>query len=177
MGLTHVRTSPHYPQSNGKKERRYGSLKRECLRPARPATVDETRRRMTSYVAHSNKLRLHAAIGYIAHFDKLWGREERMFSERDHKIEGARRLAATEQNAPRRTRTYNPLIKSQKSRFSNNNNGNDLRQSSLTPVAPAVAPISREKVSLEIVIQNWERLPMIVRAAIVAIVQATDPHI
>ena len=32
-GMTHVRTSPYYPQSNGKVERWHGTLKRECLRP------------------------------------------------------------------------------------------------------------------------------------------------
>ena len=34
-GMTHVRTSPSYPQSNGKLERWHQSLKRECLRQAR----------------------------------------------------------------------------------------------------------------------------------------------
>jgi putative transposase len=33
-GLTHVRTSPYYPQSNGKLERWHGSLKSECIRPS-----------------------------------------------------------------------------------------------------------------------------------------------
>jgi transposase InsO family protein len=91
VGLTHVRTSPHYPQSNGKKERWYGSLKRECLRPACPATVEEARRRMTSYVDHYNHVRLHSAIGYITPFDKLGGREDAIFAERDRKLEEARR--------------------------------------------------------------------------------------
>ena len=45
VGITHVRTSPHYPQSNGKLERWHGSLKRECVRPTCPATLDEARRR------------------------------------------------------------------------------------------------------------------------------------
>ncbi len=30
-GMTHVRTSPYYPQSNGKKERWYQTLKKECI--------------------------------------------------------------------------------------------------------------------------------------------------
>jgi transposase InsO family protein len=29
-GMTHLRTSPYYPQSNGKIERRHKSLKGEC---------------------------------------------------------------------------------------------------------------------------------------------------
>jgi putative transposase len=32
-GMTHVRTSPYYPQSNGKIERWHKSLKGECIRP------------------------------------------------------------------------------------------------------------------------------------------------
>jgi len=32
-GMTHVRTSPFYPQSNGKIERWHKSLKGECIRP------------------------------------------------------------------------------------------------------------------------------------------------
>ncbi len=32
-GMTHVRTSPYYPQSNGKIERWHKSLKKECIRP------------------------------------------------------------------------------------------------------------------------------------------------
>jgi transposase InsO family protein len=34
-GMTHVRTSPYYPQSNGKIERWHKSLKGECIRPVR----------------------------------------------------------------------------------------------------------------------------------------------
>jgi putative transposase len=90
VGLTHVRTSPYYPQSNGKKERWYGSLKRECLRPACPATVEEARHRVSSYVEHYNHVRLHSAIGYITPSDKLNGQEEVIFAERDRKLEEAR---------------------------------------------------------------------------------------
>jgi len=35
-GMTHVRTSPYYPQSNGKLERWHKSLKSECIRPGTP---------------------------------------------------------------------------------------------------------------------------------------------
>src|SRR5438309_12103016 len=40
-GLTHVRTSPFYPQSNGKIERWHKSLKQECIRPLTPLTLDD----------------------------------------------------------------------------------------------------------------------------------------
>jgi len=43
-GMTHVRTSPYYPQSNGKLERWHGSIKRECIRPAAIDSLDDARR-------------------------------------------------------------------------------------------------------------------------------------
>jgi putative transposase len=89
-GMTHVRTSPYYPQSNGKLERWHKSIKAECIRPACPADVDEARRLVANYVAHYNTVRLHSAIGYITPADKLAGLEEVIFAERDRKLEEAR---------------------------------------------------------------------------------------
>ena len=97
-GMTHVRTSPYYPQSNGKLERWHKSIKVECIRPACPADVDEARCLVANYVAHYNTVRLHSAIGYITPADKLAGLEEVIFAERDRKLEEARaRRAAARQ--------------------------------------------------------------------------------
>jgi putative transposase len=89
-GMTHVRTSPHYPQSNGKLERWHGSLKRECVRPGAAASLDEAERRISSYVDHYNNVRLHSALGYVTPADKLIGLENEIFAERDRKLEEAR---------------------------------------------------------------------------------------
>jgi len=89
-GITHVRTSPFYPQSNGKLERWHGSLKRECIRPAAPASLKEARCRVADYVEHYNHVRLNSAIGYITPADKLNGLETVIFAERDRKLEEAR---------------------------------------------------------------------------------------
>jgi putative transposase len=89
-GITHVRTSPYYPQSNGKLERWHGSLKRECIRPAAPASLDEARRRVVDYVEHYNHVRLNSAIGYLTPADKLNGLAQVIFDERDRKLEAAR---------------------------------------------------------------------------------------
>jgi putative transposase len=90
MGMTHVRTSPYYPQSNGKLERWHGSLKQECLRPAAPASLEEARRLVAAYVEHYNHMRLNSAIGYLTPADKLNGLSEVIFAERDRKLEEAR---------------------------------------------------------------------------------------
>jgi len=62
--MTHVRTSPYYPQSNGKIERWHESLKGECIRPGTPLSLEDARRLVEGYVAHYNDVRLNSAIGY-----------------------------------------------------------------------------------------------------------------
>ena len=94
VGITHVRTSPYYPQSNGKLERWHGSLKQECIRPACPATIEEARKRVANYVDQYNTVRLHSAIGYVTPADKLNGLEKKIFEERDRKLEEARERRA-----------------------------------------------------------------------------------
>ena len=89
-GMTHVRTSPYYPQSNGKMERWNQSLKRECIRPGTPLSLDDARRIIARYVEHYHTVRLHSAIGYVTPADKLAGREAQIFAERDRKLEAAR---------------------------------------------------------------------------------------
>ena len=98
-GMTHVRTSPYYPQSNGKLERWHKSLKSECIRPGTPLSLDDARRLVDGYVTHYNEVRLHSAIGYVTPTDKRDGREDAIFAERDRKLAEARqrRRAARQQ--------------------------------------------------------------------------------
>jgi transposase InsO family protein len=88
--MTHVRTSPYYPQSNGKIERWHGTLKRECIRPGTPLSMEDARRIVEGYVEHYNNVRLHSAIGYVTPKDKLEGRAPEILVARDRKLEAAR---------------------------------------------------------------------------------------
>lgn len=90
-GMTHVRTSPYYPQSNGKLERWHKSLKSECIRPGTPLTPEDGRRLIQQYVDHYNMLRLHSAIGFVTPADMLAGRQNEIHAARDGKLEEARR--------------------------------------------------------------------------------------
>ena len=90
-GMTHVKTSPFYPQSNGKLERWHQSLKAECIRPGVPLSLEDARRLVSRYVEHYNTVRLHSAIGYVTPQAKLEGREPAIFAARDRKLEEARR--------------------------------------------------------------------------------------
>jgi len=77
-GMTHVRTAPYYPQSNGKMEAFNKTLKVTTIRPACPATYEEALRVVTGF------------IDYVAPLDKLEGRAEQILAERDRKLEAAR---------------------------------------------------------------------------------------
>lgn len=89
-GMTHVRTSPYYPQSNGKIERWHKTLKGECIRVKTPLSLEDARRIVAEYVAHYNEIRLHSAIGYVTPKDRLEGRQGEIFAARKRKLAAAR---------------------------------------------------------------------------------------
>lgn len=104
-GMTHVRTSPYYPQSNGKLERFHGTIKSECIRPGVPLSLDDARMMVAKYIIHYNNVRLHSAIGYVAPTDRLTGRDFEIFKERDRKLEQARDLRKL-----KRKHAYNQIM-------------------------------------------------------------------
>lgn len=89
-GMTHVRTSPYYPQSNGKLERWHKSLKSECIRPGTPLSQQDAERLIQQYVDHYNHVRLHSAVGFVTPMDMLAGRQKEIQAARDRKLEQAR---------------------------------------------------------------------------------------
>jgi len=110
--MTHVRTSPFYPPSNGKYERFNRSLKAECLRPQTPLSLQAARRIVGRFVAPYNEVRLHSAIGYVAPKDRLEGRAESIFQGRREKLEAARRR---KRDRKQPTRTHDHLTLAQRS--------------------------------------------------------------
>ncbi len=89
-GMTHVRTSPYYPQSNGKIERWHKTLKGDCIRVKVPLSLDDARNIVADFVAHYNEVRLHSAVGYVTPTDQLLGNDEAIHAERDRKLAEAR---------------------------------------------------------------------------------------
>jgi len=98
-GMTHVKTSPYYPQSNGKIERWHKTLKGECIRVQVPLSLDDATRLVTAYVTHYNEVRLHSAIGYVAPRVRLENRHLDIFAERDRKLAVARELRQQKRQA------------------------------------------------------------------------------
>ena len=93
-GMTHVRTSPYYPQSNGKLERLNQSIKSECIRPAALLSLEDGLKQAGQYVQHYNGVRLHSAIGYVTPHDMLMGRQAEIHAERDRRLDEARQQRA-----------------------------------------------------------------------------------
>ena len=77
-GLTHVRTSPYYPQSNGKVERFHSKIKKEYIRNKALLDQDHAKIINGSYITFYNNQRLHSANAYIAPTDQPTGRDNKL---------------------------------------------------------------------------------------------------
>jgi putative transposase len=89
--LEHVRTSVNHPQSNGKIEAWHKTIKNECIRKQSFLNLGDARSIVEDYVYQYNFERLHSGIGYITPFDKISGKANEIFKERDRKLEDARK--------------------------------------------------------------------------------------
>lgn len=98
-GMSHVRTAPFYPQSNGKIEAWHKIVKKECIRPGTPLCLEDARRLVAQFVEHYNTVRLHSAIGYITPADMLAGRQQEIFAQRDRKLQQARERRQAQRQA------------------------------------------------------------------------------
>lgn len=94
LGMTHVRTSPFYPQSNGKLERYHRTIKGEAIRPMCPLSLEEARRITGNFVEEYNNVRLHSSLGYVTPRTRLDGRQKDVHDARDAKLDEARRRRA-----------------------------------------------------------------------------------
>ena len=125
--MTHVRTSPYYPQSNGKIERWHGTVKRECIRPGVLLNLEDARQVVTKYVDHYNNVRPNSAIGYIVPADKLKGKDKQILSECDRKLDTARQARKEQRKS---------------ARYSTNNSGSDpAHQKPAPPTNIQLGPI------------------------------------
>ena len=102
-GMQHIRTSPYYPQSNGKIERWHATIKGEAIRPGTPLSLEDARRVVERFVAHYNNVRLHSAIGYVAPRSRLEGKDAAIQAARDARLEAAREARRRTRQAARAT--------------------------------------------------------------------------
>ena len=89
VGMQHVRTSPRYPQSNGKIERYHRSIEEECLRSKSLINLDDAREQIAEYVYHYNNHRLHSSLFYLRPVDFLNGNVQELIDIRQAKLDAA----------------------------------------------------------------------------------------
>ena len=88
--MTHVRTSPFYPQSNGKLEALNKTAKKEVIRPCSPRTYEEAKTQLEEWVEHYNNVRLHSSINYAPPITMLDDRAVEILEQRDRRLDAAR---------------------------------------------------------------------------------------
>lgn len=103
IGLKQVFISAGYPQSNGKLERFFRSLKGECIRKTALLSIPDARTQIDHYIWYYNHKRLHSAIFYITPYDMLNGKKDEILATRNNKLLKARM---------ERIRIYNEMNKS-----------------------------------------------------------------
>lgn len=87
IGLQHIRTSPAYPQSNGKIERFHRSLEDECIRTKSMINLEDARNQVAKYIDHYNNHRLHSALHYLRPVDFLNGNVDELLKVRQEKLD------------------------------------------------------------------------------------------
>jgi transposase InsO family protein len=91
-GLSHVRTSVAYPQSNGKIERMHRTAGEECLSRSSFIDLEDARRVIARFVEYYNTKRLHSSLHFLSPEDFLLDRVHDRLHEREQKYADARRM-------------------------------------------------------------------------------------
>lgn len=89
LKFNHVRTSPNYPQSNGKIERFHRSLNEECLSKRSFINLDDARKQIAEYIDFYNNKRLHSSLNYLRPIDYLTGNPAELLKVRQCKLDDA----------------------------------------------------------------------------------------
>ena len=78
MGITHVTTTPYYPQGNGKAEAFIRTLNREVLRRQTFDSVEELQAALDRFLVYYNNYRLHSSLNWQAPVTRFAGRVVRV---------------------------------------------------------------------------------------------------
>jgi transposase InsO family protein len=89
LEIGHTFTSANHPQSNGKLERFYRTIKTEHVRRSAYLDYQDACIRMAQWIAYYNSRRLHSAILYLTPNDVFHGRTKRRLAERKEKLHNA----------------------------------------------------------------------------------------
>jgi transposase InsO family protein len=98
VGITHRRTRFFYPQSNGKVERFFQTIKNEATRRQSYLSLQDLEKQLADYVFYYNQSRLHSSLGYVTPMDMLHGRQKLIFTMRKAKLDIARENRLKQRN-------------------------------------------------------------------------------
>jgi len=73
LGVEHILTSPHSPQTIGKIESFHRNIQRELLRQKEFSTIKQVQEAIKQYVDYYNHERVHMGIGYLTPADRYFG--------------------------------------------------------------------------------------------------------
>ena len=98
-GLTHIKTSICYPQSNGKIEKFHGTINQECLTRSSFIDLDDAKKQIQKFIDFYNIKRLHSSLFYLTPEDFLLGRVDERLQERELKLKQAKNNRIEVRNA------------------------------------------------------------------------------
>jgi putative transposase len=81
LGIDHIRSAPFHPQTNGKIERYYQSLKKQ-VNQLTYEIPGELEKAIADFVNYYNHSRYHVALGNVTPADVLYGRREEIIKHR-----------------------------------------------------------------------------------------------
>jgi putative transposase len=87
--LAHTKTSPAYPQSNGKIERFHRSYNEECIETKSMLSLNDLRNQTEQWVNYYNTQRAHSSLYYLTPEDFLTGRADEKLKIREDKVKQA----------------------------------------------------------------------------------------
>jgi transposase InsO family protein len=99
-GIRHVVARTHHPQTVGKCERLWKTIREELWERAKPQDLAEARERLGHYFAHYNHFRPHQGIDGLVPADRFFGAEDQVRAALEARM-SANELGAALDQAPR----------------------------------------------------------------------------
>ena len=98
-GLTYIKTSICYPQSNGKIERFHSTINQKCLSVSSFIDMDDAKTQIQKFIDFYNTKLLHSSLYHLTPEDFLLNRIDERLLERERKLEQARQNRIRVRNA------------------------------------------------------------------------------
>lgn len=90
LDIQQVFTRRNHPETNGKAERFFGSVRQEALRIHYPTSFHEAEHVVADFVTTYNHKRLHAGIEFVRTVDRFLGRHTQILEQRKVRLQAAK---------------------------------------------------------------------------------------